>query len=212
MKNKKKIILIDYGVGNILSIKNAINYLGHEVKLSSNILELESASHVILPGVGSFPSAINKLSKIKLIETIKKIALSEVFILGICLGMQLLFSRSFEFKETPGLKILEGDIKFLQDIKNLKSIKLPHIGWNNLIIGKNISNPILKNITSKDYFYFIHSYAAFNTKNNSNNVFTKYNGIYFPAIVQNENVFGCQFHPEKSSKSGLKILKNFIDL
>jgi imidazole glycerol-phosphate synthase subunit HisH len=210
---KKKLVLINYGVGNILSIKNAFNHLEHEIKLSSDKSEIEDASHLILPGVGSFPAAMQKLGTMNLLETIRKVSENKkTFILGICLGMQLFFERSFEFKETIGLKILKGDVKLLNDQKNRKDIKLPNIGWKKLIIDKKNKNPIVKNITVKDYFYFVHTFAAFNTNGLSNITNSNYYNINFPAIIQKDNIFGCQFHPEKSANSGLKILQNFINL
>ena len=210
---KKKIILINYGVGNILSIQNAFSYLGQEIKLSADKFEIEDATHIILPGVGSFPAAIKKLDSMNLLGIIKKVADDKKkFILGICLGMQLFFERSFEFEETSGLKILKGDIKPLNNQTNRKDIKLPNIGWKNLIIDKENTNPITKNITAKDYFYFVHTFAAFDTKDLSNIVCSNYYDINFPAIIQKDNIFGCQFHPEKSGNSGLSILQNFINL
>ena len=210
---KKKLVLINYGVGNILSIKNAFKHLGYEAKLSSDKFEIEDATHVILPGVGSFPAAMQKLNTMNLLETIRNVTENKKkFILGICLGMQLFFEKSFEFEESSGLKILKGNIKTLNTQKNRKDIKLPNIGWKNLIINKNNKNSITKNITAEDYFYFVHSFAAFDTKGLSSTVNSNYYDVSFPALIQKDNIFGCQFHPEKSAKSGLKILQNFINL
>tara|TARA_B100001057_G_C22781424_1_gene923791 strand:- start:199 stop:864 length:666 start_codon:yes stop_codon:yes gene_type:complete len=209
--NYKKICIIDYGVGNILSIKNAINFLGHEVLLTFNKKDINQSTHVILPGVGSFPSAMKKIKDLGLYEILKEISKKKIFILGICLGMQMLFKLSYELKKTGGLQLLDGEIKKLNFNSKIKNLRLPHIGWNNLNFN-NSKNPILKNITTEDFFYFIHNYAAYNTSNSVEITKSKYEDLVFPAIVWKKNIFGCQFHPEKSAKSGLKILQNFIDL
>ena len=207
---EKKISIINYGVGNILSIKNAINFLGFDALLTNSKDEINTSTHVILPGVGSFPSAMKKLHDLELVDTLDEISKKGVFILGICLGMQILFNYSYEIKKTEGLKILDGEEKKISNNKKKSILKLPHIGWNNL----NISNtdPILKDITKKDYFYFIHNYAVCNTGDQVNLITTTYEQVNFPAVTWKKNIYGCQFHPEKSAKSGLKLLKNFINL
>ena len=209
---KKKITIIDYGVGNILSIKNAINFLGHEAKFSSKKNEIIDSTHIILPGVGAFPSAMKKMEEVNLVETLKKISENNIFVLGICLGMQMLFQHRKKKKKTDGLKILNGEVKLLPVNVNNKKFKLPHIGWGNLIIDKNVKNPILKNLTKEDRFYFMHSFFVYNIHNSVNLVDSSYGNLIFPAVVQKENIFGCQFHPEKSANSGLKVLENFINL
>lgn len=208
---KKKISIIDYGVGNILSIKNAINYLGYDVLLTKDKKEIQSSTHVILPGVGSFPLAMKKIEDSELLNTLRNISKKKIYMLGICLGMQMLFNYSYELKKTKGLGLLDGEIKKIGSNSKNQKLKLPHIGWNNLNITK-IENPILNNITSKDFFYFIHSYAACNTGIKLKTITTNYEKNTFPAIAWNKNIFGCQFHPEKSSESGLKILENFLNL
>lgn len=210
---KKKLVLINYGVGNILSIKNAFNYLNLEIKLSSDKKEIEDATHIILPGVGSFPAAMEKLDSINLLETVVQISKNKnKYLLGICLGMQLFFEKGYEFGETDGLKILKGEVKILDNHKKKTNIKLPNIGWKNLIINSKNENPITKNITENDFFYFVHSFAAFDVKDLTTVINSNYYDIIFPAIIQKDNIFGCQFHPEKSANSGLKLLKNFINL
>ncbi len=211
MKNKK-ITIVDYEVGNILSIKNAITYLGEKATLTRNDEELNKSTHIILPGVGAFPSAMNKLKKYNLHKIIQKAADRKIFILGICLGMQLLFQKSTEIQISKGLNLIEGEVDLLS--KNCKSnfLKLPHIGWNYIIENKKNNNPILDTITKKDFFYFVHSYGLLKSNNKLTTSYSKYEEILFPSVVQYKNIFGCQFHPEKSANSGLKILKNFISL
>jgi len=131
-------------------------------------------------------------------------------ILGICLGMQILFNHSYEIKKTEGLRLLDGEVKKLNNNQKKTILKLPHIGWNNLNISD--SDPILKNITKKDYFYFIHNYAVCNTGEQVKFTTTTYEQINFPALTWKKNIYGCQFHPEKSATSGLKLLENFINL
>jgi len=207
---EKKISIIDYGVGNILSIKNSIKFLGFDALLTNKKEEIKNSTHVILPGVGSFPSAMSKIRDLELIETLDEISKKRIFILGICLGMQMLFNHSYEIKKTEGLKILDGEVKKINADLQKNDLKLPHIGWNSLNIVDD--NPILKDITKNDYFYFIHNYTVCNTGELVKLTTTTYEKINFPAVAWKNNIYGCQFHPEKSAKSGLKLLKNFINL
>tara|TARA_Y100001958_G_C21142233_1_gene480645 strand:+ start:67 stop:693 length:627 start_codon:yes stop_codon:yes gene_type:complete len=205
---KKKIIIVDYGVGNILSIKNAVSINGYNALITSNNKTIENATHIILPGVGSFPAAMEKLKKKKLDDSIKKAVKNDVYLLGICLGMQLIFSESDEFKTTKGIGIIEGKIKKIKT-----DLKLPNIGWRNCILKNNNSKiRILKNISSKDHFYFVHSYCLNQYDKTILVEKSKYGKNEFPCIFENQNIFGCQFHPEKSRTSGLKIINNFISL
>ena len=209
----KKIIIIDYGLGNILSIKNAVNHCGHDVIITSERNVIESASHIILPGVGAFPTAMKKLKDLNLMDTIHKAKECKTFILGICLGMQLLFTNSEEFELTNGINLIKGNIVKLDKLgSNFKS-KLPNIGWRNCEIvspDKNIN--ILKHISFTDKFYFVHSYGLMNYEKELNVSKSIYKNIEFPAVVNFENIYGCQFHPEKSGPQGLKIIKNFLQL
>tara|TARA_B100000965_G_C19529354_1_gene730357 strand:- start:299 stop:925 length:627 start_codon:yes stop_codon:yes gene_type:complete len=206
--NKQKILIIDYGTGNISSIKNAILFNDGKVIISSKTEEIESATHIILPGVGSFPEAIKKLKKKNLIESIQSAHKKGAYILGICLGMQLFFTEGEEFVKCKGLDLIKGKIK-----KMRSNLKLPNIGWRNCNIKEKVSDiKILKDITNKDNFYFIHSYIL---TEYSKKIFIEtstYGNINFPSVFQSENIFGCQFHPEKSRGAGLKIIKNFINL
>ena len=209
---KKKLVLIDYGVGNILSIKNAFNYLNQEVRLSSNKSEIDDATHLILPGVGSFPTAMQKLDAVNLLETVVQVSKNKKIFTWNLFRHATFFEKSYEFGETNGLKILKGEVKILDNQFKKTNIKLPNIGWRNLIINKKKQNPITKNINENDFFYFVHSFAAFDTKDLTDVINSHYYNINFPALVQKDNIFGCQFHPEKSANSGLKILQNFINL
>jgi len=209
----KKIIIIDYGLGNILSIKNAVNHCGHNVIVTSERKIIESASHIILPGVGAFPSAMRRFKDLDLMDAIHKAKKRKVFILGICLGMQLLFTDSEEFELTSGINLIKGNVVKLDKLGSNFNSKLPNIGWRNCEIvssGKNIN--ILKYIYSSDKFYFVHSYGLINYGKELNVSKSIYKNIEFPAVVNFENIYGCQFHPEKSGPQGLKIIKNFLQL
>lgn len=207
------IVIIDYGVGNILSIKNAIEYNGYKPIVSKNSNDIENASHIILPGVGSFPAAMKKLRDLSLIQPIKKAIDRGTNLLGICLGMQLLFSRSEEFEITKGLNLISGDIIKLNKISKKEYLKLPNIGWRSCEITKiNQNTKILKTINNKDEFYFVHSYALSNFKESLILAYSKYNDVHIPALIKFKKIYGCQFHPEKSGPKGLQILKNFLEL
>jgi imidazole glycerol-phosphate synthase subunit HisH len=209
----KKIVIIDYGIGNILSIKNAISYHGFNSIVTRDQEEIKNASHVILPGVGAFPEAMNKLKDFNLIECMQDIKNNKTYLLGICLGMQLLFTSSEEFGLTKGLNIINGNIVKLDKFCNNFEYKLPNIGWKNCEINvSNNNTEVLKKISLTDEFYFVHSYALKNFEKSLNVLFSKYKNIKFPAIVNYQNIYGCQFHPEKSGPQGLEIIKNFLEL
>ena len=209
----KKVLIIDYGVGNILSIKNAIEFNGHNANVSKNPQEIENSTHIILPGVGAFPSAMKKLKDLELIKPIKNAVQNNSKLLGICLGMQLLFSSSEEFENTDGLNLIPGEIIKINKFSQQKIIKLPNIGWRHCEIKKESTNiEILKEITNKDEFYFVHSYMIHNFEENLVVTYSNYENIKIPAIIKFDNIYGCQFHPEKSGSKGLLILKNFLNL
>ena len=202
----KKITIIDYGCGNLLSIKRAIEKIGYSSLVSRDLKELARASHMILPGVGAFGNAISLLKKHKLIEIIKKHSIKEEKpLLGICLGMQLLLSSSNEFGFYEGLDIIKGKVEKISD-QTKKKIKTPHIGWNTLNFSKVRNNYTLDENNS---FYFIHSFMAIPDKKEATEAFTTFEGIKIPAIIRKKNVIGFQFHPEKSSISGLELIKGF---
>lgn len=197
------IAIIDYGVGNVRSVEKALNALGFESQITDNIKDIDNASGLILPGVGAFRDAISKLNNSQLTDCIKKNVYNKKPLLGICLGMQLLYDKSYEDGEYEGLGIIPGDIvKFNEDVK------IPHMGWNKLYF--NGEDPILKYIKEESYVYFVHSYYA---KSYGKEIiaYTDYRAKV-PAIVKNNNVYGMQFHPEKSGEIGLNLLKAFGEM
>ena len=198
------IAIIDYGAGNIFSVKNALDYLELESRLVSDIDSVKSADAVILPGVGAFPAAMKKLEATGLVDTIKAEAEKKPF-LGICLGMQLIFEKGYEFEETDGLGLIGGSVIKMEE----PDLIIPHMGWNKL--EKLNDCPLLENVGDNEYVYFVHSYKAqCDDKNIS--AYSEYGGRV-PALVYNgKYVYGAQFHPEKSGETGLKILKSFGDI
>ncbi len=207
----KKIIIINYGCGNILSLKRALKEIGYESFLSNNNDEIMSADFVILPGVGAFENAIKLLNKYKLIDTVKDYVALKKPLLGICLGMQILFSKGYEMGSHTGLNFIEGKVDKINKEQNNKKIKIPHINWSNLFfVDENSKFNFNKNLSGRS-FYFVHSYMAFPENENDLVAYCKYYNINVPAIVKSDNVIGFQFHPEKSGKNGLEILKNTIE-
>tara|TARA_B100001059_G_C17816357_1_gene575513 strand:+ start:1684 stop:2325 length:642 start_codon:yes stop_codon:yes gene_type:complete len=209
---KEKIIIVNYGLGNILSLERSIKNLNYEVCTTSNTHVIANASKVILPGVGSYGFAVSKLKELGIFEALNICKEKNTPILGICLGMQLLFDTSLEFGVNHGLGFIEGKIiPIRQETK--KQIKIPNINW--LKISKNKINNnqvLLNNLSIEDRFYFIHSYFVKVKFKESVVAYSKYYDVEIPAIVNKKNIYGCQFHPEKSANSGLKILKNFLEL
>ncbi|MGB9840700.1 imidazole glycerol phosphate synthase subunit HisH [Thermovenabulum sp.] len=197
----KEITVIDYGMGNLGSVKKAFEYLGYRVVLTSDAAEILKAESLVLPGVGAFKEAMGRLKLNGKIDALKKkILIEKVPFLGICLGMQLLFEFSEEGSE-KGLGILKGDVKL---IPKKQGLKIPHMGWNRIKVKKN--SPILKNLDG-EYFYFVHSYFADAEMEDVSSV-TEYGGE-ITASVEKGNIFATQFHPEKSGKAGLQLLENF---
>ena len=212
------VIIIDYGSGNIKSVYNSVkktllnfNKLS-KVIVSNNLSEIRKADKIILPGVGSFDQCMKRIRKINdLVETLHdQVILKKIPFLGICVGMQILANYGYENKKTKGLSWINGDVKSLKKyLVSSQNLKIPHIGWNNLKINKKIE--VLDNITDEDQFYFVHSYF-FDISHNENTICNTKYGINIPAIVNEKNIFGFQFHPEKSGISGLKILYNWLKL
>lgn len=198
------IAIIDYGAGNLFSVQNALDYLGFENKITSDKGEIIAADRLILPGVGAFGDAMDKLNKSGLVDIVKAEAVKKPF-LGICLGMQLLFEKSYEFGEFEGLGLIKGSVKLM---KPEGGLSVPQMGWNAL--EYNRSCPLLNGIDAGEYVYFVHSYAA-DCANDDVYAYVDYGGKV-PALVGNGTVFGAQFHPEKSGETGLKILKRFNEL
>lgn len=194
------IAIIDYNVGNLFSVKNALDYIGEPAEITSDAAALESADALILPGVGAFPDAMKELAKTGLIETIRAQAAQKP-LLGICLGMQLLFELGFEFEEWKGLGLIPGEV----DRIPAGGRKIPHMGWNSLHFLN--ACPLLDGVQDGSYVYFVHSYMAF-TDDEHIAAYTDY-GAKVPALVFAGQVYGAQFHPEKSGEVGLQILRNF---
>ena len=206
------IAVIDYGVGNLFSLLSSLNYVGLDTKLTNNIEEIKNAKGIILPGVGAFRDAIGNLEKYGLKETLINEAKKGKPFLGICLGMQMLFEKSYEYGEYEGLGLINGTVEEIKKyIPENSDLKIPHMGWNSLIINERFKDDkILKDIDNNEYVYYVHSYFA---KTDTKNIVTysEY-GTKIPGIVKNENVYGMQFHPEKSGDTGLKLLKNWGEL
>ena len=232
-----KIAVIDYDAGNTMSVMNALKFLGYEVTLSKIPEELFKADHVIFPGVGAYADSMNKLKEYGLIEPIKEIVVKKTPFLGICLGMQLIFNSSTEnagdlgvscieglglldgvisgFKENPDFMKLayksDDLINGMQDAgKSVSQIKVPHMGWNSLNL-QNKDSKLFKGINDGSFVYFVHSFYL-SAKNRGDVAATTEYGITFDSAVEHENIFGCQFHPEKSGDVGMEILKNFCTI
>lgn len=207
---KSKIIIIDYNSGNLRSVFNAISSVkeeSHEVLISNNPKDLESATHIILPGVGAFKDCKEGLSALPgMIDEIKKQIENKKPFLGICVGMQLLADIGLENGETKGLELISGQVKKMSNDDG--NLKVPHIGWNNLEIKSR--HKILEGINEGDHVYFVHSYLF--DIGDENNVIAKvtYGSNKINAIIAKNNIVATQFHPEKSAKAGLQLLKNFI--
>jgi glutamine amidotransferase len=200
------VAIIDYDAGNIKSVEKAIEYLGEKTIITRDPEEILNADHVILPGVGAFGDAMDKLESYGLVEVIRQVTEKKTPFLGICLGLQLLFNESEESPGVKGLGILEGKIK---RIPNKEGLKIPHIGWNSLELSG--SGRLFAGLSSGCYVYFVHSYYLEAAHSEEVAAATEY-GTHIHAAVEKDNIFACQFHPEKSSDTGLTILKNFIHI
>ena len=196
-------VIIDYGMGNLASVQRAFEKLNVDVKISNKEEDLRNAKSLILPGVGAFRDAIKLLDESGLSAVIKDEVSKGKYIIGICLGMQLLYEKGYEYGDYDGLGLIKGNIQFL-DVK----LKIPHMGWNNLKFNKE--DPILKYIKEDEYVYFVHSYYA-ESDNSELVAYSEYEKKV-PAIVRKDNVYGIQFHPEKSGETGINILKAYKEI
>ena len=202
-----KIAVIDYNMGNLSSVKNAFLKFNQSVDIVKEPELLKNYDKIVLPGVGAFGDAMSHLRENEMDIAIKEFVKSGRVLLGICLGMQLLFDRSEEFGSHIGLGLVPGDIKYFDSSRFPKRLKVPHMGWNKLFIQKN--SPLLDGFKESFYLYFVHSYHA--VCNEKYIIGKTLYGYEFASAVQNENVFGFQPHPEKSHTDGLKIIENFIN-
>ena len=198
------IAIVDYGVGNLNSVQNALKSLNIESIISSDADVIAKSRSIIVPGVGAFPDAMENMKATGLDKVIKAVAKQGKPILGICLGMQLFFEKSNEIEECKGLGLLKGNIRKLEG-----NIKIPHMGWNSLSFETD--SPILNGVPENKYVYFVHSYYAENCEKGIVNAYSMYEKK-IPAIVSKGNIYGMQFHPEKSGEFGMRLLKNFVEV
>ena len=205
MSSDNLIAIIDYHMGNLRSVEKAFQKIGAQVVITNDPRLIRHADKIVLPGVGAFKEGMGKLKALNLIAFLNEEVIgNKKFFLGICLGMQLLGSKSYETEETPGLNWIQGDVVKFEG----EHLKVPHVGWNNISFVK--TKAVFENIPDQTDFYFVHSYY-FKPETEYVVSLTNY-GIDFASAVNKENIYGCQFHPEKSQKFGLEILKNFVNL
>lgn len=211
-----KVAIVDYGMGNLLSVARAFNQFTHDVFFAKTAEELQIADKIVLPGVGAFADGMAELISRNLVEPLKAVCAQGKPFLGICLGMQMMLDKSYEFGLHNGLGIIPGSVDAIPPHNaELKPHKIPHIGWNSLHADEK-SHPwthsILKGLPEKPYVYFVHSFMVHPECLEQRHAVTFYNELPICAVVQHENSFGCQFHPEKSGQIGLSIIENFVNL
>ena len=202
------IAIVDYGVGNLFSLSSSLKALGLETEVTRDAEKLRSADRIILPGVGAFGDAKAKLDDTGLVPVLLEEAERKPF-LGICLGMQLLFDRGFEYGEHPGLGLVPGQVADLHNELEDKTLKVPHMGWNSLQIVKD--DPLFKYFQDGEYVYYVHSFYAKDCAASTLGT-SRYGNVAVTGAVRNGNVWGTQFHPEKSGDAGLRLLKAFAEL
>ena len=202
------IAVVDYGMGNLRSVQKALEKVGYNALVTSNSEQILNARSIVLPGVGAFKDCISNLEKLNLIEPILKSIKGGKPFLGICLGLQILFTESEEFGKTAGLNCVKGRVtRFSRGDKSAGILlKIPHMGWNAISLKKHL--PLFSGIEDGSFFYFVHSYYVIPDDENVIATTTDY-GIEFTSSIQKDNIFACQFHPEKSQQFGLQLLKNF---
>lgn len=200
------VAIIDYGVGNLASVQKALEFLGRGAVITCDKEVILKSDKVILPGVGAFSEAMKRLEESKMDLVVKEVAREGIPLLGICLGMQLLFDESSEGGViTKGLGLIPGKVELFPEM----GLKIPHMGWNSIMT--NINSRLFKGIENNSYVYFVHSYFC-KAVNESNVATTTQYGIIFDSAIESENIFATQFHPEKSGDVGLNILRNFVDI
>ncbi len=213
----EKIVIIDTGSSNILSLKRAVESFNSNVDVTTDSKTILSANKIFFPGVGAFKKVMENLESRKLVETLNKVKEKKIPLFGICLGLQLFFNKSEEFGLSKGLGLIEGEIKRLPTVSTKKGkLKIPNIGWFSLNLNKEFGNKnfskFVRSLNKKDLYYFVHSY--FVNPSEKKYVVATYNfgGHEIPAIVSKDYIIGCQFHPEKSGKKGLELISNFLKL
>ena len=202
------IAIVDYNMGNLASVINAFKSVGAEVVVESNPTKLQNYDKLILPGVGAFGDAMEHLKENGMDEAVKQYAQSGKPLLGICLGMQLLFESSNEFGEHKGLGLIEGKVEAFNETNFDHNLKVPHMGWNELFVQKE--NPLFIGLNKDFYLYFVHSFHV--VCDNKYAIGKTYYGYEFVSAVNKDNIYGIQPHPEKSHENGLKIIENFVNL
>lgn len=214
---KPQVTVVDYGVGNLYSVTRAFEQSGAEVHLTGDPRAIREADRLVLPGVGAFRSCVEELDRYRLTDTIKQFAGNGRPMLGICVGMQMLFDQSEEFGVTPGLGLISGDVKAVPSA-GVTGIphKIPHIGWNQLRLpsgGGDWRGSILEGLTPNEAaVYFVHSYTAHPSTESARLADADYDGCVVSAVVRSGPIYGCQFHPEKSGEVGLVIIRNFLKM
>lgn len=211
----KRIVIVDYGLGNLFSIKQACIHVGYTPVISGDQHEIEMADYLILPGVGAFGVAMQSLTDTRLLNPIKEFAQSGKPLLGVCLGMQLLFDSSQEFGKTAGLGLIPGEVVRFPAEVNSKKLRVPNIGWHKIYAPNNRywQNTPLKSVDAiNNHMYFIHSYYAEPIKQDNVLALSAYNGFEYTCAAVHNNIWGFQFHPEKSGEAGLSIYKSFFEL
>lgn len=203
------IAIVDYGVGNLYSLVSSLHHLGLAAEVTGKVEDLRAADRIVLPGVGAFGDARAKLDATGLVPVLLEEAEKKPF-LGICLGMQLLFDRSFEYGEHPGLGLVPGEVADLREDLSDKTLKVPHMGWNSLEFQKK-DDPLLRDVSDGEYVYYVHSFYARRCAESTAAV-SRYGNVAVTGVVRRGNVWGTQFHPEKSGDTGLRILKAFGEL
>ena len=213
MKNRTNTLvsIVDYGIGNLSNIQRAFNIIGVNSIITSKPKDIMNSSHLLLPGVGAFEEGMTNLKNQNLVETVLEFSHSGRPVLGICLGMQLLLSCSYEDGKHSGLNLIEGEVILL---KKTIDIKIPNIGWNKLIKNSHIDSDdlLLRGISQDSYMYFLHSYQVQVEDSKDILSSTIFGDNNFCSTIRRDNIFGCQYHPELSAENGLKILQNFINI
>ena len=205
------IAIIDYGVGNLFSLQSSLKFIGADAEVTNDIAKIKAADRIILPGVGAFADAIRKLRESGMEQVVLEEAANGKPLLGICLGMQMLLEKSYEYGEHAGLGLIGGSVKPIAPMIG-EGLKVPHIGWNRLIFPKEKEkSKLFQYINEGDCVYFVHSYYLQAKEKEIVKASTEYS-THIHASVEQGNIFACQFHPEKSSDVGLHILKNFVEL